>query len=98
MTNEHNATAPRYIRRKDILDANLGEGETVLLSPASGSYYGLDGPGAAIWNAFQDAHTISEICDLLMREFEVTREECEADATAFVEQLLAAGLIVETST
>jgi len=69
------------------------EDEVVILSMKDGVYYGLNPVGAFIWNQIQKPKRVDEICDLIMGEFDVGREECEADLMDLLYELLDKGLI-----
>jgi len=69
------------------------EDEVVILSMKDGVYYGLNPVGAFIWNQIQKPKRVDEICDLIMGEFDVGREECEADLMELLSELLDKGLI-----
>ncbi|MDI6724003.1 MAG: PqqD family protein [Methanobacterium sp.] len=69
------------------------EDEVVILSMKDGVYYGLNPVGAFIWNQIQKPKRVDEICDLIMGEFDVGREECEADLMDLLSELLDKGLI-----
>jgi hypothetical protein len=77
---------------KDQVSADLG-GETILLSMQSAMYYGLDSVGARIWELLREPVRVSEIRDVIAREYDVEIERCESDVLAFLEELAAKGLI-----
>lgn len=70
------------------------EDEVVILSMKDGVYYGLNPVGAFIWNQIQEPKKVNEICDLIMGEFDVGREECEKDLMDLLSELLEKELIV----
>jgi hypothetical protein len=74
------------------------EGEVVILELASGTYFGLDTVGARIWHHMRDGKTLTEICDLMVEEFEVSREELERDTLKFAQDLATKGLITLATT
>lgn len=47
------------------------EGECLVLDVSKGIYYGLDPIGLRVWQLIVEAKTFSEICDCLLKEFEV---------------------------
>ena len=67
--------------------------EVVILGLQDGVYYGLDPVGARVWAIIQEPHAVREIRDLLIQEYDVTGQQCEADVLAFLEQLQNWGLI-----
>ncbi len=63
---------------KDQVAAEL-EGEAVILSLASSSYYGLNSVGARVWKLISEPRQVGEIRDTLCREYEVEPDRCERD-------------------
>jgi hypothetical protein len=76
----------------DQVSSDVG-GETILLSMQSAMYYGLDSVGARIWELLREPVRVSEIRDVIAREYDVEIERCESDVLAFLEELAAKGLI-----
>ena len=68
-------------------------GETVLLSMTSAKYYGFAGIGSRIWELIATATSVRNVCDSIAEEYEVSREECEADVLGFLEQCVKSGLV-----
>jgi len=77
---------------KDQVSSDLG-GETILLSMQSAMYYGLDSVGARIWELLREPVRVSEIRDVIAREYDVEIDRCESDVLAFLKELAAKGLI-----
>jgi hypothetical protein len=67
--------------------------ETVILDLASGTYFGLDPVGARIWDLMGEGRTLAEVCDQMLEEYEVTREELERDMLRLAGELATQGLI-----
>ena len=67
--------------------------ETVILDLASGTYYGLDPVGARMWQLMADGQTLAAVCDMLLDEYEVTREALEGDILRLTEELRLKGLV-----
>lgn len=63
------------------------DGEVVMMSIEQGSYSGLNGIGSAIWHLLESPVTVSEICDKMMEQYGVQREDCEKDVLAFLNDL-----------
>lgn len=68
-------------------------GEAVLLDLNTGVYYGLDPVGTRVWRLLQQPRSLAELRDLVVDEFDVSPERCEADLAAFLESLNAHGLL-----
>ncbi len=80
-------TIPPQVMAREVGD------ETVILDLASGTYFGLDPVGARIWQLMSEGKTLSEICDTMLDEYEVSREELERDTVRLTEELVEQGLI-----
>jgi hypothetical protein len=67
--------------------------ETVILHLGSGTYFGLDPVGARIWKLMGEGKTPAEICEVILEEYDVLREDLERDTMKLVQDLLAQDLI-----
>lgn len=76
----------------DHASCELG-GEAVVLNLDTGTYYGLDQVGTRAWQVLQQPRSLAELRDLIVDEFDVTPERCEADLLSFVASLNAHGLV-----
>ena len=74
------------VRSEELVSSDL-DGETVLMSVQNGKYYGMDAIGSRIWVLIAQPILVSELCDTLLEEFDVVREQCEQDVLAFLNQL-----------
>ena len=67
--------------------------EVVLLNLDTESYFGLDEAGAHFWKSLESEPSyeaaLQDVCD----EFEVDREQADADLRELVEALVEAGLL-----
>jgi Coenzyme PQQ synthesis protein D (PqqD) len=75
------------------ISSDLGA-EAVILNLKSGVYHGLNEVGASVWNLIQEPHTVSDIKQALLDEYEVEAEQCQNDLMTLLAELFAAGLIV----
>lgn len=82
----------RFDIKPNVMARQVGE-ETVVLDLASGTYFGLDRVGARLWHLLGEGKTLSEICNVMLDEYEVSREELERDALALAQDLAARNLI-----
>lgn len=85
------------IKRNPELVASDMDGETVMMSIENGEYFGLDPVGSRIWELIENPIRIDQLIDLLLDEFEVSREQCELDTLDFINQLLEKKLILTLS-
>ena len=79
---------------KDVLSQEI-KGETVLLDLASERYFGLDAVGTRLWQLLNERYSRDQLITAMLEEFEVEREQLEADIDALLEELISAGLISE---
>ena len=80
-------TIPAQVMARDV------GGETVVLDLASGTYYGLDPIGARIWQLMSEGQTLVQVCDAMLAEYDVTREDIERDVLALTQTLLNKKLV-----
>ena len=76
----------------DAVARQVGD-ETVILHLGSGTYFGLDSVGARIWQLMGEGKTLSEICETMLEEYDVSREDLERDALSLAQDLAADQLI-----
>ena len=69
------------------------DAETVVLHYNNGLYFGLNEVGTLIWNQVQQPRKVQEIRDAIVREYEVSGEQCERDLFALLRQLSEKGLV-----
>jgi hypothetical protein len=68
-------------------------GEAVILSLKTGTYYGLDQVGARVWALIQEPKTIIDLLHILLSEFDVDSARCEQDLRLLLRNLNEAGLV-----
>ena len=68
-------------------------GEMVILNLESGIYFGLDPVGARIWQFIGGDKTLAEVCDAMLAEYDVSREDIERDVLSLAEALRSQQLI-----
>lgn len=77
----------KLVRNNSLTTAEL-DGEVVMLSLETDRYYGLNSVGSRIWELFEQPKTLAEVCDTLLSEYDVTREQCEREVFAIAQKLL----------
>jgi hypothetical protein len=73
--------------------AKLLKDEAVLLDLKEGFYFSLNDVGSRIWTLVGEEKSLSEICDQLLSEYDVSRDELEGHVQAMVQELLGKGLV-----
>ena len=80
-----------------VLMRHVGE-ELVLLNLDEENYYGLNAVGARLMHLAQTGATLEGIVERMLQEFEVNREQLEADVRTVAAELIAAGLLEDGTT
>jgi hypothetical protein len=75
-----------------VMARQLGD-EQVILDLASGTYFGLNPVGARVWQLLTDGKTLSQVCDIVLGEYEATQETIEHDVVALVQTLIDRQLV-----
>lgn len=89
-------TATTVVASQDQVFCDLA-GEAAILNLKNSVYYGLDPVGARIWALVQEPVTVSSIRDVILREYDVERHQCEHDLLDLLQKLAAQGLIAVKS-
>ncbi|MDH7487674.1 MAG: PqqD family protein [Anaerolineae bacterium] len=69
------------------------EGEAVIVLPEQGRVKVLNEVGSRIWALADECRTLESIVETICQEYEVTPAQAEADALAFVEELVQGGAL-----
>ncbi len=80
------------IKDSDVVFTSMGE-DAVLLHVQRGDYYSLNKVGARLWVLSDGTKSVSDLADLITREFEISRDQAEADVIELAEQLEKEGLV-----
>jgi len=80
-------TIPEHVMARQVGD------ETVILELASGTYFGLGPVGARIWELLGEGRTLAEVCESMLAEYDVSRDEIERDLSELLDALGEKGLI-----
>lgn len=93
MTNRHPVQLDSVVTRDASLIFSDLDGEIVMMSIESGKYYGLKEIGSRIWALIEQPHSVGELCDTLMAEFEVGEDTCQQHVLEFLEELKDEGIV-----
>lgn len=80
------------IRREDVPTTDI-DGELGMMSIEKGKYFTLDEVGTRIWGILETPHSIKEIVDVLIQEYDVDFDTCANDVEELIEKLLQEDLI-----
>jgi hypothetical protein len=75
-----------------VLSRLVGD-ETVILELETGAYFGLDPVGAHIWALIGKEKSFGELCEIMVKEYEVEHDRLERDIEALVAELTKRRLI-----
>ncbi|MGD7009440.1 lasso peptide biosynthesis PqqD family chaperone [Metabacillus sp. 84] len=62
-------------------------GEKVMFNVDKGKYYNLGSIGGEIWGELKDPIRVSNLIDILIEKFEVSRDVCEDEVIRFLTML-----------
>lgn len=80
-------------RAEDKISTEL-DGETVIMDLTTGTYSGLNEVGTTIWNLLNEPKSFSTLQTAIEEKYEVSSEECTADLTSFLQELLDNNLLI----
>lgn len=81
-----------YCQKEGIL-FNKIDADLVLMEPASGKYFHINAIGARIWELIATPRSFESIIATLLSEYEVSREQCEAEVTPFLQNAASKGFV-----
>ena len=85
-----------YLRSRAIVSRLIG-GETLVL-PVRGnvgdltSIYTLNQTATTIWEALETPKSFKDLCDVIYRQYDLSREHAEEDVAMFIRELCSLGL------
>lgn len=86
----------RWMRDPALHAVEMGE-EFVMMGLAQGEYYSVKGVAATLWRHLAEPRDLTELCDLVAAEYDVTAELCRDDVVAFLEQLRSKRMVLAAS-
>lgn len=89
-------TNRRLVVSSEVLSQEVA-GETVLLDLVSEHYFGLDAIGTQIWQRISKGTQVGEAIEQIMQDYDVSRDQLEADVEALLTQLQKAGILISES-
>lgn len=82
----------QYLIPDDVLH-RLVQTDTVILNAATNAYVSLNGSAGRIWELFGAGHTVDEVQEMMVDEFDVEVDVVAADVAATLQSLLQRGLL-----
>lgn len=62
-----------------------------------GKYFSLNAVATRIWDLLEKHRDVSELCTLIIDEYEVDQARCVAEVTELLEEMVKLGLVLESS-
>ena len=69
------------------------QGEAVILNLTSSMYFGLDAVGTRVWQLCEAHGSLQTVWEQMQQEFDAPGETLRSDLLAFVDELIAKGLL-----
>ncbi|MEL7588578.1 MAG: PqqD family peptide modification chaperone [Prolixibacteraceae bacterium] len=85
----------KYSRNDQIIDGELDDHQ-VMMHLERGKYFGLNPVGKRIWDLIEAPKSFRELTDILLEEFDVTKEQCEQEVRTFLDKAVASAIIVKS--
>jgi hypothetical protein len=83
-------------RKGGLLESEIDR-EIVALNIDTGVCYGLNAVGSRIWSLLARPVRISDICTVLVSEYDIELNTCETEVIGLIEHLLEEDLVVTTN-
>jgi hypothetical protein len=90
-TGQHDGTT-RYVRNSKIISGRLHD-ELVMMDLDQGKYFSLNPVATRIWDLLLKPMKIDEVCSLLMYEYEIEAERCQAEVSELLEEMVKLGFV-----
>jgi len=87
MKARHLSDQDTVVARTDRVVTADVDGEIMMMSVEQGQYYGMNEVGNRIWQLIQQPRSVSDLCELLVAEFEVGPEACHTQVMELLNQL-----------
>lgn len=82
----------KFRRNSELLSVEM-DGDLVMMSIESGTYFGVSGVGPHIWQLIESPKQMGELVESICAEFEVDSATATADLRDFLGKLLENGMV-----
>lgn len=86
----------RYRIPEDVVSREVG-GEAIILNLSTGTYFGLDGIGTAVWKLLAREGTADAVAEALLADYDVEELRLCRDIDQFIQHLVHKGLLAVDS-
>ena len=85
----------KYHRNKQIIDGEL-DNQQIMMSLENGTYYGLNPIGKRIWDLIENPLSFEDIVQILLSEFEVSKDQCNQEVQLFLDNAMKMEIILKS--
>lgn len=85
------------LNAKDV-NAEVIDGEAILINVATGVYYSLEDIGAYLWDLLTSGHSVEQSAQALVSRYRISAGQARTDLEGFLHQLIEEDLILESET
>ena len=86
----------RFAVHGEDVAAKVIDGEAIIINFATGVYYSIEGVGARMWSLLEAHHDVDAVAEAIALDYDVSVDDCRADAMRFTRQLIDEGLLRPT--
>jgi hypothetical protein len=83
-----------YERATELLEAELGD-ELLALDAQEGLCFGFNSVATGVWRHLASPKSFGELKQMLLADYEVSSEQCDAELRELLDDLVEKGLIRE---
>ena len=77
----------KYVRTQENIASKIKD-EIVMVNVSQGNYYALNPVASSIWDIIETPHSVIEICDKVLIEYDIDEETCNKEVSSFLDQLM----------
>ena len=81
------------VTRCDDIVAGVVDADLIMMSIENGKYYQLNPSAGRVWSLLEQPRTVTEICEMLSKDFKVTPEACQKDVFRFLDELISRKIV-----
>lgn len=81
-----------FIRNKETVSGQIDD-ELVMVNIEKGSYFSLNSVATRIWELLENPLTATDLCELLVKEYDVSLSQCKVDIEDHFVKMQQLGLI-----
>mgnify|MGYP001462682639 CR=1 FL=1 len=84
----------RYIRNSKTISGRLHD-ELVMMDIGQGKYFSLNPVATRVWDLLENPLSLDELRGRLMEEYEVDIEQCRAEVTEVISEMVKLGVVLK---